>query len=380
MQKNEQNEKERRNFEEKLEALDRLKEDYQKKRSDIMIGIEKLRLKEDLLEQKEKDIRAQRLAFDKHRYLWETEHHSEAPVPVTNPPVQYLSHGRANSFSTFASLSPSYKKTETFSSNLKEENKSQSTTEKTIEYKTEQLKQCQIELKDLEAQLLNGQDNPNVDVFRSDLKIDQLRNKIATLRGEIAMSESTKASRLISSMVVTMKRESVREDRVLMNQFADEVNSKLGCLTPRLPAKSNFNIPIKPKPLEAKTFDNNSGSVNKRLLFTENPTNKINTNTRGEKEELSKNTYDRKKKKLFELEKELAQKEAFLQQTWMRIPGAKELIENVSLTLNKLNSEKAILERERDEFENEKIEWIKSKEKVVISKMKDGKKEREFKK
>ena len=69
LQKNEQNEKEKKKFEEKLENLDLLKEEYLKKRSELMSGFEKLKAKEELLEKKEKEIRAQRMAFDKHRLL-----------------------------------------------------------------------------------------------------------------------------------------------------------------------------------------------------------------------------------------------------------------------------------------------------------------------
>ena len=52
----------------------------------------------------------------------------------------------------------------------------------------------------------------------------------------------------------------------------------------------------------------------------------------------------------------------------MKFPGAKEIIDNATLTLNKLNNEKKIFEREKEEFENEKKEWIKNKEKYLNNK------------
>ena len=316
--------------------------------------------------QKEQDIRAQRLAFDKHKFLWESEHNSVTPLPDYIPPVSCLSHNRANSYSTLASLT---KKTEgqiLLESNAKEENKAkqlpiQVSPDKNIPgNKSEQLKFYQNELKELEIQWKNDQNNPNSDLSRLELRIDQIKNRIAALRGEIAISESTKATRIINSMVVSIKREAIRDDQPKKKHSVQENNGKF---TPKLPMKSNFMLPIKPKALDIKASDNNSETKNRRLYYSDALKPRGNDN-----EELTKVGFEKQKEFLFDLEKELTQKEAVLQQALMKFPGAKEIIDNATLTLNKLNNEKKIFEREKEEFENEKKEWIKNKEKYLNNK------------
>jgi hypothetical protein len=71
-----------------------------------------------------------------------------------------------------------------------------------------------------------------------------------------------------------------------------------------------------------------------------------------------------RKQLLDKREKELNNRELMLQETWMRVPGAKELIENVNLTLNRLTQQKHELDTEREIFEKEKIEMLRIRDRL----------------
>ena len=45
----------------------------------------------------------------------------------------------------------------------------------------------------------------------------------------------------------------------------------------------------------------------------------------------------------------------------MRVPGARELIENVNLTLSMISNEKSAFYNQRDDFDREKKEWLRSR-------------------
>lgn len=353
MQKNEQTEKERKNFEEKLVWLDELKEDYLKKRAEIMLGIEKLKLKEQLLEQKEKELRQQRLTFDRHKLLWNQDHGISDPyTPVSKVSSEStptpIAHNRASSFSDTSSLFHNkHKAAELLPYNPKELPMKVEVIQK-FENKEEQLKFFQLELKKLESEIKNKSDIEGIS--RLEMNIDQLKNRIATLRGELAISESLKATKVISSMMMAMKRDAVRDDKTSRIELVEQINMKL-IGNPVLKPREKF--PVKAVPIEIKVPEVKEVKKISEIL----------TPRASKKEESGKVNYDKEKKALFDKEKELIQKEALLQQTWMKIPGSKELIENVNLTLNKLTSEKNILDKEREEFEREKIEWVRSKEK-----------------
>ena len=76
------------------------------------------------------------------------------------------------------------------------------------------------------------------------------------------------------------------------------------------------------------------------------------------------------KDNLIKREKELLKRELLLQETWMKIPGSKELIEVVNLTLAKLKEQKEELDNERESFEQEKINLFKLRDKVLEKKIK----------
>ena len=213
--------------------------------------------------------------------------------------------------------------------------------------KQDQLVFYQAELKSLESQLEKV--NKNVDSSNLEMRMDQIRNIIATIRGEIAINESTKTTKILNNIMVSIKRETGRVEKNKRAEMMEIIKQKFSNNIKTNNFVENV-VPIKPKPLEVKVFD--SSEKNNRLIRD----NKI------DKDDFVKITAEARNKSLIDKEKELAQKEAFLQQTWMRVPGAKELIENLNLTIVKLNCEKQVLDKERDEFEREKIEWLRNKD------------------
>ncbi|OMJ78279.1 hypothetical protein SteCoe_21958 [Stentor coeruleus] len=358
-------EKERKNFQDKIVFLDQIKEDYEKKRLEIVIGISKLRDKEEILNQREKDIRMQRIAFDKHKMLWEQKN-GVISEPFASDSVPPPTHVRASSYSIISNMfyesnPPSSRQ----KININVENKPKMLPvevpeDKNISTKPELLKSLQYELKVLESkknQKIRIDDQETYDI---EMRIDSIKNKIATLRGEIAISESSKATRIINSMMVSIQKDAGRDEKfkkIEMLEHAHKKNSKI--VSARLGGENSVpgNPGVKIKSLEGKINENIE--TTRRFLGTDITTSKG--------IEPGKYNIEYKKKILMDKEKELAHREALLQQTWMKIPGAKELIENVNLTLSRLTNEKSILEKERDEFEKDKIEWMKGKEKIIMN-------------
>ncbi|OMJ80894.1 hypothetical protein SteCoe_18748 [Stentor coeruleus] len=378
LQKNELLEKEKKSFEDKLVLLDQLKDDYERKRVEITIVMQKLRKKEELLNQKEKDVRMQRMAFDKHKMIWEQKNGIESgqTVPYVTPPP--IGHSRAASYNITTNI---FSEMSNFGAKSKANNKIDSKLmEPIVEIqgnspsKPDQLKHLQGELKSLEEQLGEGR-KAEGEVSDIEMKIDSLKNKIATLRGEIAINESNKATKIISSMMVSMQRDVGRDEKLKRIELLEQMNKKNSSIVnTRFGEITAFSTPSSSriKPLEAKSSDNTE--TTRRFLGTDAPTPRGAASIRNEKEEAVKTYSDYKKKILIDKEKELSQRETLLQQTWMKIPGAKELIENVNLTLSKLTSEKSILEKERDDFEKERLDWIRNKEKFIMNSKKDDKK------
>ncbi|OMJ87225.1 hypothetical protein SteCoe_11066 [Stentor coeruleus] len=379
LQKNELLEKEKKSFEDKLVLLDQLKEDYERKRVEIVIVIQKLKQKEDLLNQKEKDIRMQRMAFDKHKMLWEQKNSIESgpTIPYATPPP--VGHLRAVSYNITTNIFSEGSNSRTKSNALdKFDGKIMQTVvemQANSPSKPDQLKHLKGELKSLEEQLEKQGRNPQGEISDIEMSIDSLKNKIATLRGEIAINESNKATKIINNMMVSMKRDIGRDDKLKRIELLEEMNKKnSSVVNTRFGEITSFSTPnpIRIKPLDVKTSDN--PETTRRFLGVDAPNPRGAVAIRNEKEEASKSYADYKKKILIDKEKELSQRETLLQQTWMKIPGAKELIENVNLTLSKLTSEKSILEKERDDFEKEKLDWIRNKEKFIMNSKKDDKK------
>lgn len=373
MQKDELLEKERKTFQDKILFLDQIKEDYERKRMEIVIGINKLRDKEDILNQREKDIRMQRMAFDKHKMLWEqkngipSEHFASDSVP-------HLTHARASSYSIISNmLNESNPPSSRQKFNINVGNKPkilpvEVPEDKNVSTKPELLKSLQYELKVLESKKHQKIRIDDQETFDIEMRADSIKNKIATLRGEIAISESSKATRIINSMMVSIKNDAGRDEKykkIEMLEHAHKKNSRI--VSARLGEKTSAagNPGVKVKSLEGKMNENTE--TTRRFLGTDITASRGIIGMRNEKEEVGKYNIEHKKKMLMDKEKELFHREALLQQTWMKIPGAKDLIENVNLTLSRLTNEKSILEKERDEFEKDKVEWIKEKEKIIAN-------------
>lgn len=203
-QRNSQLEKEKKNFEDKLEDLDRLKDEYTKKKNLVICMYEKLVEKEALLEQKEKDFRMSRIAFDRHRMLWENE--------VTNN-TGILEEG---SCIKFDSLSPeriqvrpaNRTKPGTPLPNFRQFKEIRGKNEnfgvrhkRTDSYSNLTFKELQEELKNKEIELEKVRNVVGSDTSKLEVQIDQMQNRLAILRGEKAMTESIKTSKLVNSIV-----------------------------------------------------------------------------------------------------------------------------------------------------------------------------------
>ena len=191
-----------------------------------------------------------------------------------------------------------------------------------------ELERLQEDLKILENKLST---NESGDTSKLIVNIDQIKNKIATLRGQKALFESNRSSRLLTNIMKTMEKEvSYEENR--RKQHIEKITKK------------NFNT---------HEANKNFSSINlesaRRFLFTDSPTPRFAEDSK---------VISLIKENLAKREKELVLREQALQETWMKIPGAKELIENVNLTLSKLTEQKDELDREREFFEKEKVEII----------------------
>ena len=383
MQRNLQLDKERKDFEVKLRELDYLKEDYMQKRKEILLGIEKLNAKEKILEQKEKDLRASRMAFDRHRCLWEQDHGSAeiqakaatADMPANLKPPLALDHSRRPSSSRFSEVSSSLPVGMSFKSMLsqKPEVSAKVTEDGAPASCIAKLESYQEELKGLEQELEQEQMREfGCDTSGLELKIDQLKNKIAAIRGERVMSESVRTTKLMSSIMMSIQKQSAKEDaNTKRSQLFERMNKKAlpAGETPKQSQKEVFRI----KQLEQKVPENSE--TTRRFLFSDAPTPKgIHTPRNSDKEDSYRMYFENKKKMLVEKEKELNQKESMLQETWMKLPGAKELIDNVNFVLAKMNSDKITLESQREELEKDRLEFLKMKEKFVLQHKREEKK------
>ncbi|OMJ82335.1 hypothetical protein SteCoe_16996 [Stentor coeruleus] len=205
-QRNSQLEKEKKNFEDKLEDLDRLKDEYTKKKNLVICMYDKLIEKEALLDQKEKDFRMSRIAFDRHRMLWENEVTSNTKI---------LEEG---SYMKFDSLSPERIQVKP-SNRIKpgtplpnfrqfKEIKGNNVNSRLIvghkrtdSYSSLTFNELQEELKNKEIELEKCKSTGGFDTSKLEVQIDQMQNRLAILRGEKAMTESIKTSKLVNSMV-----------------------------------------------------------------------------------------------------------------------------------------------------------------------------------
>ena len=174
------------------------------------------------------------------------------------------------------------------------------------------------------------------------MKIDQLKNKLATLRGQKALYESSRSSRLISNMMKTMEKEVNYEENKRKQQLE------------KFTKKSVKGIP------ESSSTTHNIEAA-RRVLYTECSINQKNPHKFADEKQI----LDFRKDLLEKREREVAQRELLLQETWMKVPGSKELIEVVNLALAKLTEQKAEMDNEREAFEKEKVEMLKLRDKVM---------------
>ena len=98
-QKGEMVEKERIKFESELKKLDDLKDDYYSKRKEILLGLDKIKIKEQLLDEKEKQLGMQTSKFEKQKLDWEQEHRLETKKKFIELSSGRNNHCRSASFS-----------------------------------------------------------------------------------------------------------------------------------------------------------------------------------------------------------------------------------------------------------------------------------------
>ena len=209
--------RERKAFDERMAELNEVKAEYLEKKHEVMVGIKKLNLKEKLLNDKENDLRLQRLNFDKQKNVWEKEKGMETKPELINP-VQKPFHGKSASYSFLSSPHTPEKP------------------EKNLESKQEQLKRLQTELNEINSQGIN-----------TTVHAESLKNQIARIRGELAMSESNKASRMIGTMMASMQKEVQRDEKIKRIELIQAVNKNLTTSFMNSPV-----TPIKPTHFDTK--------------------------------------------------------------------------------------------------------------------------------
>lgn len=352
-------ETEKRNFEEKLGQLDRLNEEYQARNQSILKVQESLRVKEKWIDQKEKELRVCWQNFEKSKQEWEANKNnnigymSKSPI---KPPLVRLEKPlivlKKDEFSldrpellTTHQGAPPPNAPETPSSRQKS------------------LTTLQNELKEFED-MLGSITDPN-EHSKLVMKIDQIKNKIATVRGQMALFQSNRSSRLISNMMKTMEKEVCYEENKRKQQL--ERYSKKAIA--KAPEENTRQSQIINNETTRRVISNDNVPVANTSAALQT-SNKTMTNQKLNDE---KQLLDFRKEMLNKREKELAQRESQLQETWMKIPGSKELIEIVNRTLSKLTEQKNELDNEREIFEKEKVEMLKVRDKLMeqVSKIKN---------
>lgn len=349
LRKNPSLEAEKRNFEEKLAQLDKLNEVYHAKNQNIQKVQESLKVKEKWIDQKEKELRASWQNFEKMKQDWETN---------KNNPTGYMSKSPIKS--TFKSEKPQPGSTKSdFSLNRPElltthQGAPPPNAPETPSSRQRSLANLQNELKDLEASLSSITDP--VEYSKLVMKIDQIKNKIATIRGQIALYQSNRSSRLISHMMKTMEKE--------VNYEENKRKQQLEKFTKKTGGKASDDL-LKPQQnvnneTARRVLPNDSIPIANVSISIPIPKPLSSTKLTEEKQLL-----DFRKEMLNKRERELTQREALCQETWMKIPGSKDLIEVVNKALSKLTEQKNELDSEREAFEKEKVEMLKLRDKLM---------------
>lgn len=323
MRKNNTLETEKKNFEEKLSQLDKLNDSYHQKHIQILKVQESLRVKERWIDHKEKELKSQWQNFERTKQEWEK---SKSVYEGRGD----IKHNR---------LAMSYDKKLMSEPDVKHE----APPPETPISRDQALKNMQQELQEVENELKN---NPNKDEAQKlVMKIDSLKNKIATLRGQKALYESNRSSRLITNMMKTMEKEVNYEEHKRKAQLERFTNKKN-------PTRSSVEL--------NKELVQTSQNLNKNEAVEE----KVHLKSGISKLMEDKQILDFRKQLLEKREQEVYARELSLQETWMKLPGSKELIDIVNLTLSKLTSQKHELDEERLSFEQEKKEMLKIRDKL----------------
>jgi hypothetical protein len=367
-------------YEEKLEELNFIKEDYLKKRKEIISGFEKLNIKEQLLEQKEKDLRASRMAFDRHRFLWDQSHKDNELKASNHNPLPSNQTFIPSNLNPIASGQNPLRSSAPLGMNMKDyiKNATNVLSEKAInpDNQFNSIEEYQNQLKTLEQEFANVSHILDYDTSRLEIQIDKLKNKIAALRGEKVIFESNQSTKIVNNLMASIQKQVGKENlSTKRSQLLEIIKKQDPTLSSAKPDDTNSVFSV--KTLEQKLPE--TSQTVKRFLFSDAPT-PIGINTpkriltpkkiltpRSETNNHYKLYLENKKKALIEKEKELNQREILLQQTWMKLPGAKELIDNVNMTVNRINLEKRALESQREDLEKEKLEVFKAKQILIAN-------------
>ena len=203
-------EQERKNFEEKLAELDFLTGTYKTKHSQIAVLEENLRLKEGLLDVKEKQLRQTKMELDKSKAMWEK--------CVIMEGVASTGKGK------FA---------------LQEVVVEEAPPPALIPNRGSQILTLQQTLKISEMRLKASSDSE--EKSRLLTSIDQVKNKIATLRVEQAMLDSGKSSRIMKDMARTMEKEVNYEENLRKMNLEKFSIRGPGRTTPKASANPNYS-------------------------------------------------------------------------------------------------------------------------------------------
>lgn len=319
-------ETEKKNFEEKLSELDKLNESYHQKHVHVLKIQESLRVKERWIDHKEKELKAQWQNFEKTKLEWE-KHKS-----LYEGQFRDIKHNR---------LALSYDKSLFSEKSVKPE----APPPETPISRDQALKNMQNEL--MEAEKLLEDSECKEDKQKLVMKIDSLKNKIATLRGQKALFESNRSSRLISNMMRTMEKEVNYEEhkrKVQLERFTNKKNPNRDSVELSKVQIENIKKVTKVEGVEEKVENHQKSGIG-RLME-------------------DKQILDFRKNLLEKREQEVHARELMLQETWMKLPNSKDLIETVNLALSKLTAQKRELDEERLLFEQEKIEMLKIRDKL----------------
>lgn len=184
LKKNYRLEQERKNFEDKLVELDFLTNSYKKKHEKVAKLEEGLREKEKILEQKEKELRNEKSELEKARKMWE-----QTVVDTT------IKHNAVDNRKPMRRF------------NVQDLNVEEAPPPALIltPNRSKEMSNLQSELKIHENIFMDLTDIE--EKSKEMMTIDQIKNKIATLRGEEAMLNCSRSSRIMKDMRRTMEKE-----------------------------------------------------------------------------------------------------------------------------------------------------------------------------